>query len=259
MKHLVIFINTLLLSLIALTFSLTLQAEGSINQSSNVFNFQQKLAINGNVNAQYKLGLMYEIGEGVEADIEQAKHWYKLAAEVGSSQAEQRNTYLTIREHGYDKAKHAEWLNGIKKDAGQRKPDAVLLLGQLHRQGIGVKKDLNKSLELLNLVNVLGAANVEKEMATIRWQIKAQKKSAQQKQVKRALDNETQLQQVSKDDSDIQQADNETHLEAAVDVKSEKRKKYEAVMQQLRQEQQQIDQQQSEVSGNEMASIDDEI
>ena len=239
MRHLVIFTNTLLLSLIALSFSFALQAEGSINQSSNVFNFQQKLAINGNVNAQYKLGFMYEVGEGVEADIEQAKHWYKLAAEAGSSQAEQRNTYLTIKEHGYDKAKYAEWLNGIKKDAGQRKPDAVLLLGQLHHQGLGVKKDFKQSLELLNLVNVLGAANVEKEIGVIQRQIKAQKKYSQQKQVKRV--------------------ENEKHLEVTLDVKSEKRKKYEAVMQQLRMEQQQIDQLQSEVTGNETASIDDEI
>lgn len=239
MKHPVIFINTLLLSLIALTFSFSLQAEGSINQSSNVFKFQQKLALNGNVNAQYKLGFLYEIGEGTGVDIKQAKHWYKLAEEAGSSQAEQRNTYLTIREHGYDKAKNAEWLNGIKKDASQRKPDAVLLLGHLYRQGIGVKKDLKQSLELLNLVSVLGAANVEKEMASIRQQIEAQKKYSQQKQVK--------------------QVENEKHLEVALDVKSEKRKKYEAVMQQLRMEQQQIDQQQSEVSGNETASIDDEI
>ena len=239
MRHLVIFTNTLLLSLIALSFSFALQAEGSINQSSNVFNFQQKLAINGNVNAQYKLGFMYEVGEGVEADIEQAKHWYKLAAEAGSSQAEQRNTYLTIKEHGYDKDKYAEWLNGIKKDAGQRKPDAVLLLGQLHHQGLGVKKDLKQSLELLNLVNVLGAANVEKEIGVIQRQIKAQKKYSQQKQVKRV--------------------ENEKHLEVTLDVKSEKRKKYEAVMQQLRMEQQQIDQLQSEVTGNETASIDDEI
>ena len=239
MRHLVIFTNTLLLSLIALSFSFALQAEGSINQSSNVFNFQQKLAINGNVNAQYKLGFMYEVGEGVEADIEQAKHWYKLAAEAGSSQAEQRNTYLTIKEHGYDKDKYAEWLNGIKKDAGQSKPDAVLLLGQLHHQGLGVKKDLKQSLELLNLVNVLGAANVEKEIGVIQRQIKAQKKYSQQKQVKRV--------------------ENEKHLEVTLDVKSEKRKKYEAVMQQLRMEQQQIDQLQSEVTGNETASIDDEI
>ena len=65
MKHLDQFLYTLLLAVALVTFPAALNAEELINQSSNVFKFQQKLAENGNVQAQYKLALMYETGEGV--------------------------------------------------------------------------------------------------------------------------------------------------------------------------------------------------
>ena len=41
------------------------------------------LAELGVSNAQFALGLMYEIGEGVEQDIDQAVKWYGKAAEQG--------------------------------------------------------------------------------------------------------------------------------------------------------------------------------
>jgi hypothetical protein len=53
-------------------FPATSHAEGLGNQSSSVFRFQQKLADNGNPQAQYKLAMMYEAGVGTDKDIEQA-------------------------------------------------------------------------------------------------------------------------------------------------------------------------------------------
>ena len=44
-----------------------------------VFEFQSKLANQGNAKAQYYLAKMYEEGRGTEADAGLAKHWYEQA------------------------------------------------------------------------------------------------------------------------------------------------------------------------------------
>ena len=44
-----------------------------------VFDFQSKLATQGNAEAQYYLAQMYEEGRGTEANAEKARHWYEQA------------------------------------------------------------------------------------------------------------------------------------------------------------------------------------
>lgn len=44
-----------------------------------VFEFQSKLASQGNAKAQYFLAQMYEQGRGTAANAEQAKYWYEQA------------------------------------------------------------------------------------------------------------------------------------------------------------------------------------
>ena len=40
--------------------------------------------------AAYKLGLMYETGDGVAADKQQAIEWYQKAAKLGSKEAKRK-------------------------------------------------------------------------------------------------------------------------------------------------------------------------
>ena len=47
-------------------------------------------AAEGDRNAQYNLGLMYEIGRGVRRDRAEATRWYSLAAEQGDEDARKR-------------------------------------------------------------------------------------------------------------------------------------------------------------------------
>ena len=46
------------------------------------------LAESGNVSAQYNLGFMYDIGQGVIQDSKEAVKWYKLSAEQGHAKAQ---------------------------------------------------------------------------------------------------------------------------------------------------------------------------
>lgn len=272
MKHAKIFSATLLLAIASLAYPLTTQAEELVDQSSNIFKFQQKLAMNGNVHAQYRLASMYEMGDGVTANIEQAKHWYGRAAEAGSKPAMHRNTYLITKEQGYDSAKNADWLNSVKTDANAHEAEAMFLLGQLYGEGLGVKKDLERSLELLRQVQILGVANVDNQIVIIQDEIDAINKAEQQKnreQKNASLKQESVKQQ--KVQQAAQQAKQQTKQQASKEelakqqaeaealAQAEKIRRYEKAMMQLQQEQKLIDEQQAWASGGDGASADDEI
>ncbi len=256
MKHTKIYTITFLLVLSGTAFPLNAYAEELASQSSNIFKFQQKLAMNGNVHAQYKLASMYEMGDGVTASIDQAKHWYGRAAEAGSKPAMQRNTYLITKEQGYDPAKNADWLNSVKTDANAHKAEAMFLLGQLYGEGLGVKKDLERSLELLRQVQILGVANVDNQIALIQDEIDAINKAEQQKgrdQKKASLKPANEEQQAA------QLARQQASKEELAKQQAEKIRRYEKAMLQLHQEQRLIDEQQAWASGGAEATADDEI
>lgn len=258
MKQSNIFSATLLFAItsLPLTFSVV-HAEELVNQSSNIFKFQQKLAKNGNVHAQYKLASMYEMGDGVTASIEQAKHWYGKAADAGSKPAMHRNTYLITKELGYDPAKNADWLNSVKSDAKAHNAEAMFLLGQLYREGLGVKKDLMKSLELLKQVRVLGVANVDTQIAIIEDEIEAINKAEKLQRKKR----EREVARVKQADV-VQQTDHKQQIsqkEAEAIAQAEKIRRYEKAMMKLKEEQRLIDEQQAWAAGGDTAGADDEI
>ena len=57
---------------------------------TGVYKFQSKLAEQGNIEAQFKLGEMHQEGLGVPADEKQALVWYTRAAEQGHTGAQER-------------------------------------------------------------------------------------------------------------------------------------------------------------------------
>ncbi len=277
MRH----INRLIL-FISLSFILPASgyAVDASSQSNNVFVFQQKLANKGNARAQYKLATMYESGTGTEQDMEQAGHWYDKASSAGIKSAKDRRTYLAIKQQGYDKTKHSAWLASIQKDAKESKGDALFVLAQLYREGLGVKKDLNRSLEILDKVSLLGAADVENEIALIQQEVDANNKAKQiaRKRHKMKLarlaqqEKQQQARQLTNIEppkapakeaapvvtkapkADTPQAADKTSIQAA------KIRRYEKAMMALKLEQQKIDEQQAWAAGDEDAeTADDEI
>ena len=75
------------------------------------------LAKNGDVQAQYRLGLFYMLGEGVKQDTQQAIHW-------------------------------------LSKAAKQKNVDAALALGNMYSSGTGVEINTEKAIEWLELAQV---------------------------------------------------------------------------------------------------------
>ena len=272
MKHLNQIFCTLLLTVAIVVFPVTLNAIELIDQSSNVFKFQQKLADNGNVQAQYKLALMYEVGEGVVSSLDKALYWYDRAAKSGLKKAERRSTYLMVKERGFNKKTHSDWLNSVKTEASDHKPDAMLLLGQLYRQGLGVKKDLKKSLDLLTRVSVLGDADVDNEIESIYAEMSANKnnskKIAPQKKVKKSATGKS-IANVRSVPKTVQKKKPKSvvatktktvkKLTEKQRTQAEKVRRYEKAMAQLRLEQELIDKQQADVTGGAIASMDDDF
>jgi TPR repeat protein len=183
---------TIIILSVSLLFSANTIAAEFADQSSNVFAFQKRLAAKGNIKALYKLGYMYEMGEGAEANIEEAKKNYQAASAKGYEPAALRLTYLEVKENGYDKTKNADWLAAIKKMSVGSSPEALeasFLLGQLYREGIGVKKDLPKSLDIMYRLSMEGVTAADGEITKIETETTAKntkKKAADKRRTDKA-------------------------------------------------------------------------
>jgi len=60
------------------------------DENKELFNYVEKFAKEGNIQAEFALGCCYEIGKGVEKNIQQAIYWYRIAATKGHEQAKER-------------------------------------------------------------------------------------------------------------------------------------------------------------------------
>jgi len=233
------------------------------SQSSNVVKFQYKLAEKGHAQAQYRLARMLETGDGIAVDLGEANHWYELASKAGLESATQRKIYLKIKQEGFNTKTDSEWLEGVKDDAYKRKPDAVLLLGELYRQGIGVKKDLNQALQFYDNIRIRGVADVYDDIASIMEEIETNEKAAAlRKQQTRnwvlAKEKKKQAQQekVTLVPSKVSKEKSVKAKASPEQIRAEKLKKYQQVMLQLQREQALIDAQQAETGGD---VVSDEI
>lgn len=115
------------------------------------------LAGGGNADAQYRLGTLYDNGEGVLRNIAEAVTWYRRAAEQGHACAQCR-----VGRHHHlgegvqqDPAEAAKW---YRLSAEQGDPDAQHGLGYLCSQGLGVPRDPVEAVKWFRLAAEHGHA-----------------------------------------------------------------------------------------------------
>lgn len=138
-----------------------------ISSADGLFDFQMKLANKGNVEAQFKVGEMYENGFGVEKNVEEGLKWITKAAEQGHETAGFKLLYYDIRKNGINagnKAKYDELNNKALAGNGQ----AQYYLGLMNAHGVGVKLDEEKALDWLNKASLVGVTAAEAEIIRIR-------------------------------------------------------------------------------------------
>ena len=105
----------------------------------------RKAADNGLLDAQFNIGLMYEQGKGVQQDYAQALDWYRDAADQGLAYAQ--NKVGAIYDHGQgvqrDYGQAVLWYH---KAAEQGDAEAQNNLGLMYEQGKGVQQDYVQAL-----------------------------------------------------------------------------------------------------------------
>ncbi len=94
----------------------------------------------GDAQAQYRLGEMYDLGQGVTQDYKLAAQWYRRAAQQGHAQAQ--FALAEMYKNGDGVAKDMkEAVRWYQRAAKQGNPGAQLLLGVLYESGVGVPAD----------------------------------------------------------------------------------------------------------------------
>ena len=92
----------------------------------------------GDANAQYTLGVMYNIGRGVQQDIDEAESWFLKAAKQGHADAQSTLGYIYKYSLKQDHAKAENW---FLKAAEQGDADAQFYLGSMFEDGWGVERN----------------------------------------------------------------------------------------------------------------------
>ena len=100
----------------------------------------RKLAEQGNVDAEFILGFLYEVGHGVPQNYAEAAIWYRKAAEQGdaSAQCSLGRAYYHGQGVEQDYAKATVW---FRKAADQGNATGQFNLGVLYDEGHGVPQD----------------------------------------------------------------------------------------------------------------------
>lgn len=110
----------------------------TVEQTS--FEAMKAAAENGDARAQAALGYAYDVGDGVEQDLESAAHWYRQAAEQGYSNA-QFNLAEMIRDGAGIPQSNEEALSWYTKAAMQGHSKAQYNVAMMHVKGEGVAAD----------------------------------------------------------------------------------------------------------------------
>ena len=113
------------------------------------------LAEKGNAAAQHNLGILYNDGLGLEADLVEAAKWYRRAAQGGNANAQTKMGVFLARGLGLaqDYTQAAGW---FREAAEQHHAQAQFNLGILYATGSGVDEDRVQALMWLNLAHQAG-------------------------------------------------------------------------------------------------------
>jgi hypothetical protein len=129
----------------------------------------RKAAAQNHADAQQELGVIYATGDGVQQDDVQAVAWFRKAAMQGDAMAQYNLGLLYAKGQGIEKD-YAQAIAWWRKSAAQGNEDAQFKLGVVYHTGQGVAKD-----EVLALANAtIAARGGDKENVEYRNEIAKQ-------------------------------------------------------------------------------------
>lgn len=124
--------------------------KGVPNDDDAAIIWYRKAADQGYAQAQFYLGSMYRFGTGVVEDNAAAINWYKKAAEQGNSKAQEQLGWMYSKGTGVvqDYSAAASW---YRKAAEQGNSQAQNYLGWMYADGTGVAQDYVQAHMWFNL------------------------------------------------------------------------------------------------------------
>lgn len=117
----------------------------------------KKLAEQGDPDAQFNLGHIHYMGQGVPQDYAEAASWYRLSAEQGDPNAQRNLGYMYSQGRGVPQD-YAEAVKWYRLSAEQCNPYGQINLGLSYKIGKGVDKDLVQAHMWFNLAASLSTA-----------------------------------------------------------------------------------------------------
>ncbi len=115
----------------------------------------RELANQGDTKAQYNLGVMYRMGQGVEQDYAVAARWYRKAADQGDAKAQYNLGLMSRRGEGVPQD-YKEAVKLYRKAADQGNTDAQTNLGVMYANGWSVTRDYVQAHMWYNLAAAQG-------------------------------------------------------------------------------------------------------
>lgn len=123
-------------------------AEGIKGNNYKAYSILMPLAEQGNADAQCLIGVMYNNGEGVETNKNEAFKWFKLAAEQGLSECQVELAFIY-----QSMGKKNEAFKWSLLAAKQNQVTAQRLVGTMYLEGRGIDKDEKEGFMWIKLAS----------------------------------------------------------------------------------------------------------
>ncbi len=127
-------------------------------------------AEHGQAVAQYRLGTLYERGDGVTASGAKASHWYQLAANQGNRKA-MHNLAVAYASGSTGKKDMAEAARWFTKAAALGLSDSQFNLAVLYERGDGVPQSLTEAYKWYSIAAATGDSESKARVAVLRSQL----------------------------------------------------------------------------------------
>ncbi len=124
----------------------------------------------GNHEAQYRIGLMYRDGVGLNRDSSEAAYWFRKAGSNGHAGGQYEIAVCFMQGRGVlqDSRVAAEW---FWRAAENGHPKAAFYLARMYRDGVGMNKDLRKAAKYMSQAAEAGIPEAASELEEIKGAI----------------------------------------------------------------------------------------
>jgi localization factor PodJL len=139
--------------------------------------FLTQAADKGQAVAQYRLGTLYERGQGVAADPAKAMHWYELAADQGNRKA-MHNLAVAYASGPAAKRNMTLAARWFAKAATLGLADSQFNLAVLYERGEGVPQSLSDAYKWYAIAALSGDGEAKARMAVLDTQLKESDRTA---------------------------------------------------------------------------------